>query len=140
MSLSNKVSALEKKAKKLSRVNASFDKYCEVVGFDLNLVSNLNHPDENLENVAVDMMIGATRKSIALIYFRSLAILNSKLEAYFKGERIYPVEDIRNLKILFDIYNAALGYTPLSNIDSALRTVQAVPGFSVNVDKNANLS
>jgi hypothetical protein len=139
MKIEAMLSKLEKKAAKRSVTDIDFNKYCEDIGFEPNLIKNLNHHDDSLENEAVDMIIVATRKSIALIYFKNLAILNAKLEAYYKGEIAYPSDDVRNLKILFDIYNQACSYSPLSNIDAAMRTVQSIPGFSVLIDKNANI-
>ncbi|ELS05123.1 hypothetical protein Xen7305DRAFT_00048630 [Xenococcus sp. PCC 7305] len=64
---------------------------------------------EAIKDEKCEKQIQSLRLSVAENYFRLSAILNQKLIDYSEGKTKFPMEQIKGLRLLFDIYTKATG-------------------------------
>ena len=110
--------------KKLPKVEpdptiVDFDLYCQDIGLNL----------DDLENI--DNNIGACQKAASLIFFKLTAIADRKLLDYFNGKTRYPTEQIKAMKLGYEVYSKALGLENIIDENSSLRTLESL-GYKID--------
>ncbi|WP_013335132.1 hypothetical protein [Gloeothece verrucosa] len=109
----------------------NFDEYCHRLGLNPSDFENL---EDNLEKV-----IGASQKALTLLFFRESAILDSKLNAHAHSKGIHPMEHIKGLRSIFEMYSRVMGIDKLIDENSALQTLESM-GYTIQktIDIDAN--
>jgi hypothetical protein len=95
-----------------------FEHYCKSVGLDLR---RLDLIEEN---------VGAAQRASSLIFFRLNAIADSKLRDYELGQTKFPTEQIRALKLSYEIYSKILGIEKYIDENSAIATLE-IAGYKI---------
>jgi hypothetical protein len=111
------------KPKELAKVDVEptlieFERYALSIGLDL---TNLDRLENN---------IGAAQKATSQIFFRLNAIADSKLRDYELGQTKFPTEQIRALKLSYEIYSKILGIEKYINENSAIATLE-IAGYKI---------
>ena len=96
-----------------------FDRYCKSIGLDL---KNL----DNLEN-----NISASQRASSLNFFRLNAIADAKLRDYEIGSTKFPTEQLRALKLSYEIYSKILGVEKYIDENVAIATLESL-GYIIN--------
>lgn len=89
----------------------NFDCYCQSIGLDPNRL-------EDIEN-----NVGASQRASSLIFFRLNAIVDAKLRDYEQGRTKFPTEQIRALKLSYEIYSKILGVENAIDENCAIQTL-----------------
>lgn len=97
----------------------NFDRYCQSIGLDL----------KNLDSLEVN--VNAAQQASSLIFFRLNAIADAKLRDYELGQTKFPTEQIRALKLSYEIYSKILGLEKFIDENAAIATLEAI-GYTVN--------
>lgn len=95
-----------------------FDHYCQDIGLN---------PDE-LEDI--DNNIGACQKAASLIFFKLTAIADRKLLDYFNGKTRYPTEQIKGMKLAYEVYCKAIGLENAIDENTAIKTLESL-GYQI---------
>ena len=96
-----------------------FDRYCQSIGLDLKRLDDLEN------NVA------ASQRASSLIFFRLNAIADAKLRDYEQGMTKFPTEQLRALKLSYEVYSKILGIEKYIDENVAIQTLEAI-GYTVN--------
>lgn len=107
------------KPQELAKVKANptvvdFNGYCQAIGLDL---KRLDLIEEN---------IGAAQRASSLIFFRLNAIADAKLQDYERGKTKFPTEQIRALKLSYEIYSKAIGLENAIDENSAIKSLESL--------------
>ena len=95
-----------------------FDGYCKSIGLDQKKL-------DSLEN-----NISASQRASSLIFFRSCAIADAKLRDYEQGMTKFPTEQIRALKLSYEIYSKVIGIENAIDENIALKTLESL-GYKI---------
>lgn len=106
--------------KELERIRQSWD------------VPNISTLDTNPE-----LAVGASQK-MAYDLFMSVGILTkNRLNLYQKGECKFPIEQVKALKLLYEMYAPLLGVSELVSPNAAIKSLESF-GYNLEGLKNAN--
>lgn len=97
-----------------------FDRYCQSIGLDLKKLDCL------------EANIDAAQRASSLIFFRLNAIADAKLRDYEIGMTKFPVEQLRALKLSYEVYSKVLGVEKFVDENAAIATLEAI-GYTVNL-------
>ena len=103
---------------KVTPTLVDFDRYCQSIGLNL----------DDLEDI--DNNIGACQKAASLIFFKLTAIADSKLLDYFQGKTRYPTEQIKALKLGYEVYCKAIGIENVIDENTAIKTLESL-GYKI---------
>ena len=98
-----------------------FEQYASSIGLDL---TNLDRIENN---------IGAAQKATSIIFFRLNAIADEKLKDYQLGQTRFPVEQIRALKLAYEVYSKVLGIEKYIDENTAMQTLESM-GYNISRD------
>lgn len=95
----SEVKKLDKKPPKLLLMD--FDDYLKSLGIDRKIVENIDEfYDEN---------ITAYQKGINVLMFKTMTVLNEKLNLIMTSEGKFPSDEIKALKLMSDVFNRCTG-------------------------------
>ena len=100
-----------------------FDRYCKSIGLDL----------KNLDSLQVN--VDAAQRASSLIFFRLNAIADAKLKDYQLGMTKFPTEQIRALKLSYEIYSKTIGLEKFVDENTAIATLEAV-GYRIELENS----
>jgi hypothetical protein len=95
-----------------------FDRYCQHIGLN---------QDDLLD---IENSINACQKAASLIFFKLTAIADKKLEDYFLGKTRYPTEQIKALKLGYEVYCKAVGLENIIDENTAIKTLESL-GYQI---------
>ncbi|MGL6341895.1 MAG: hypothetical protein ACRC80_22470 [Waterburya sp.] len=91
-----------------------FERYYQDIG--------LNQDDwSDIEN-----NISACQKAASLIFFKLTAIADQKLQDYSLGKTRYPTEQIKALKLGYEVYCKAIGLENIIDENTAIKTLESL--------------
>ena len=96
-----------------------FDRYCADIGLD----------KDDLEDV--ENNVSACQRATSLIFFKLTAIADRKLEDYFLGKTRYPTEQIKALKLGYEVYCKAIGIENIIDENTAIKTLESL-GYRIH--------
>ena len=96
-----------------------FDRYCQSIGLDPKKLDCL------------EANIDAAQRASSLIFFRLNAIADAKLRDYEQGMTKFPVEQLRALKLSYEVYSKILGVEKYVDENAAIATLEAI-GYTIN--------
>jgi hypothetical protein len=96
----------------------NFEQYALGIGLDL---TNLDLIENN---------IAAAQRATSLIFFRLNAIADEKLKDYLRGQTRFPVEQIRSLKLAYEVYSKVLGIEKYIDENVAMQTLESM-GYNI---------
>ncbi|MDJ0716915.1 MAG: hypothetical protein QNJ54_22315 [Prochloraceae cyanobacterium] len=108
----------------------NFDAYCKSLGLSHEDFENL---EENLEKV-----IYGSQKAISIILFKNLALVNYKLSQNLNDLGSYPMEQIKGMRLLFEMYTRLLGLEMMVNENKAIQYLESL-GHHFNGSKVINV-
>ena len=95
-----------------------FDRYCKSIGLDLKKL-------DSLEN-----NISASQRASSLIFFRLNAIADAKLRDYEQGLTKFPTEQIRALKLSYEVYSKVIGVENAIDENVAIQSLERL-GYKI---------
>ena len=98
-----------------------FEDYCQSIGLD---PQKLDSVEEN---------ITAAQRASSLIFFRLNAIADAKLQDYERGQTKFPTEQIKGLKLSYEVYSKAIGLEKYVDENSAMQTLESM-GYKITRD------
>ena len=101
-----------------------FDRYCKSIGLDFKRLDDIEN------NVA------ASQRASSIIFFRLNAIADAKLKDYQEGLTKFPTEQIRALKLSYEVYSKMLGVEKYVDENAAIATLEAA-GYAVKAGENS---
>ena len=94
-------------------------------------------PDVKILDTNPEMAIGASQR-LAYDLFMSVGILTkNRLNLHQKGEAKFPIEQIKALKLLYEIYAPLMGVTELVSPNAAIKSLESF-GYNLEGLKKAN--
>ena len=105
---------------------------------DLERIRNdWNIPDIEMLDSNPELAIGASQK-LAYDLFISVGVLcKNRLNLYQEGNAKFPIEQIKALKLLYEIYAPLLGVNELVNPNAAIKSLESY-GYNLEGLKKAN--
>lgn len=91
-----------------------FDRYCEDIGLNLDELENIEHN------------INACQRAASIIFYKLTAIADKKLSDYFQGKTRYPTEQIKALKLGYEVYCKAIGIENVIDENTAIKTLESL--------------
>jgi len=112
------------KLQELAKVNVNptlvnFDEYCQSIGLDTKFLDSL------------EVNISAAQRASSLIFFRLNAITDAKLRDYECGQTKFPTEQIRALKLSYEIYSKVLAVEKIVDENAAIQILEAI-GYNIS--------
>ena len=98
-----------------------FDRYCQSIGLDLEKLDSL------------ESNIDAAQRASSLVFFRLNAIADAKLQDYEQGLTKFPTEQVRALKLSYEVYSKAIGLEKYVDENSAMQTLLSM-GYKITRD------
>ena len=95
-----------------------FNRYCKSIGLDL-------HRLDDIEN-----NVAASQRASSLIFFRLNAIADAKLRDYEQGMTKFPTEQIRALKLSYEIYSKVIGVENAIDENIAIQSLERL-GYKI---------
>ncbi len=112
----SEVRKLDKKPPKLSLID--FDEYLKSLGIDRNIVENL---DEFFEE-----NLSAYQKGMNLLMFKTMTVLNGKLDRTMQNEDKFPSDEIKALKMMTEAFNKATAVEKFIDENTAVNHLETL--------------
>lgn len=106
----------------------SFEFYCNSIGLQPNHFQDL---EQNF-----DRIIYGSQKALSLLFFKGTAIVDFKLTQHLYGQSAYPLQQIKGLRSIFEMYAKVTGIEAAIDENSAVKTLEGM-GYSItknNID------
>ena len=101
----------------------NFENYCEKLGLTANDFENL---EDNLDRV-----IYASQKAITLLFFKNTAVVDRKLTVNLDDFGSYPTEEIKGLRLIFDMYTKIIGVDIMIDENRAIKLLESM-GYEIS--------
>jgi hypothetical protein len=116
----NEVRKLDKKPPKMLLID--FDEYLKSIGVDRKIVENVDeYFDEN---------VTAYQKGINVLMFKTMTVLNEKLNVIMASEGKFPSDEIKSLKLMCDVFNRCMGIDKAIDENVAITHLESI-GYDV---------
>ncbi len=103
---------------------------------------SINTLDTNPESI-----IGASQKMISDLFLSTGILCKNRLNLYQNGQAKFPIEQIKALKLLYEMFSTLLGVNELVSPNAAVKSLESygynvsdleLQNNSINVNKNEN--
>lgn len=104
-------------------------------------------PDINTLDISPETAIGASQKMIFDLFMSVGILTKNRLNLYQDGQAKFPSEQIKALKLLFEMYSPLMGVNELVSCNSAIKSLESY-GYDlsnieqqnpvININKNEN--
>ena len=101
----------------------SFEAYCHSIGLEPNDFKDL---EQNF-----DKIIYGSQKALSLLFFKCTAIVDFKLSEHLLNQSSFPLEQIRGLRSIFEMYAKITGIENVINENSAIKTLESM-GYTIS--------
>lgn len=99
-----------------------FEAYCHSIGLEPDDFKNL---DDNLEKI-----IYGSQKALSLLFFKNSAVVDFKLTQHLNNQSAYPLEQIKGLRSIFEMYAKVTGIETMINETTAIKTLESA-GYTI---------
>ena len=103
---------------KVTPTLVDFDRYCQSIGLDIKKLDSL------------EVNIDAAQRASSLIFFRTIAIADAKLRDYEQGMTKFPTEQIRALKLSYEVYSKVIGIENAIDENIAIQSLERL-GYKI---------
>lgn len=100
-----------------------FEAYCNAIGLEPNDFKNL---DDNLEKI-----IYGSQKALSLLFFKNSAVVDFKLTQHMNSQSAYPLEQIKGLRSIFEMYAKITGIEFMINENIAIKLLESL-GYTIS--------
>ncbi|MBD2485878.1 hypothetical protein [Planktothrix sp. FACHB-1365] len=94
-------------------------------------------PDINTLDIAPESAIGASQKMIFDLFMSVGILTKNRLNLYQNGQAKFPSEQIKALKLLFEMYSPLMGVNELVSPNAAIKSLESY-GYNLEGLKKAN--
>ncbi|BAZ47380.1 hypothetical protein NIES4102_44260 (plasmid) [Chondrocystis sp. NIES-4102] len=101
----------------------SFEAYCQSIGLQPNHFQDL---EQNF-----DKIIYGSQKALSLLFFKGTAIVDFKLTQHLYGQSAYPLQQIKGLRSIFEMYAKVTGIEAVIDENVAIKILESM-GYSIN--------
>jgi hypothetical protein len=121
-SVKNSIKPIEKKSDIDFNI-ICFEAYCHSIGLEPDDFKNL---DDNLEKI-----IYGSQKALSLLFFKNSAIVDFKLTQHLNNQSAYPLEQIKGLRSIFEMYAKVTGIEIMINENTAIKLLESL-GYTIS--------
>ena len=100
----------------------SFEAYCNSIGLK-------PHHFQDLEQ-NFDRIIYGSQKALSLLFFKGTAIVDFKLTQHIYSQSAYPLQQIKGLRAIFEMYAKVTGIEAIIDENIAIKTLESI-GYSI---------
>lgn len=101
----------------------SFEAYCNAIGLESKDFKNL---DYNLEKI-----IYGSQKALSLLFFKNSAVVDFKLTQHINSQSAYPSQQIKGLRLIFEMYAKITGIELMINENTAIKLLESL-GYTIS--------
>ena len=101
----------------------SFEAYCLSIGLEPSDFQDLEHN--------FDKIIYGSQKALSLLFFKSTAIVDFKITQHLYSESAYPLQQIKGLRSIFEMYAKITGIEITINENIAIKTLESL-GYTIS--------
>jgi len=94
-------------------------------------------PDVNTLDIAPETAIGASQKMIFDLFMSVGMLTKNRLNLYQDGQAKFPIEQIKALKLIYEIYAPLMGVNELVSPNAAIKSLESY-GYNLEGLKKAN--
>ena len=110
----------------LSQINnpniISFEAYCQSIGLE-------PHHFQDLEQ-NFDRIIYGSQKALSLLFFKGTAIVDFKMTQHLLGQSAYPLQQIKGLRSIFEMYAKVTGLEAVIDENVAVKSLESM-GYTI---------
>lgn len=100
-----------------------FEAYCNSIGLK---PSDFQDLELNIEKI-----IYGSQKALSLLFFKNCAIVDFKLTQHLSDRAAYPLEQIRGLRSVFEMYAKVTGIDIMINENAAIKMLESA-GYTIS--------